>query len=200
MDRRPDGRGLYELFIHRSVIADINRHLDGADGDPHFGFMLGHACRCPKSGVNYSVVDTAIAAPEVFAEEASGSYLIRAWAEARSAFADHTGLLVGWYHSHQLLGLILSESDEDANGRYFDQPWQASIIVVPGSKGPLGGVFRLYPDAEMAERRRPSPFYELHDESTSQADAATLSAVKWRNYGIDHREPSYEPQAPPQVS
>jgi len=177
----------------------MNRHLDGAAADPHFGFMLGHACKCPNSGVLYSVVDTAIAAREVLAEEASGAFLIRAWAEARSAFADHTGVLLGWYHSHHLLGLMLSGSDEESNERYFGLPWQASIIVVPDSKGPLGGVFRLYPDAGEAERRQPSRFYELHDERMDQADAKLLSSVVWTNYEVREGGPDYEPQSPPEV-
>jgi len=192
LDTHPTGKAPYEFFIQRSVIADINRHLDGGDRDPRFGFVLGHTCRCPTTGVQYSVADTAIAAREVLVEEASGAYLIRAWAEARSAFADHAGVLLGWYHSHHLLGLMLSESDEEVNERYFSQPWQASIVAVPDSKRCLGGVFRLDPDAGVAERRRPSRFYELHDEPTDAASEASASAVIWTNYEVGREEPRSE--------
>lgn len=197
MDTHPTGKAPYEFFIQRSVIADINCHLDGGDRDPRFGFVLGHTCRCPTTGVQYSVADTAIAAREVLVEEASGAYLIRAWAEARSAFADHAGVLLGWYHSHHLLGLMLSESDEEVNERYFSQPWQASIVAVPDSKRCLGGVFRLDPDAGVAERRRPSRFYELHDEPTDAASEASASAVIWTNYEVGREEPIEEPSQEP---
>jgi len=197
LDGGPEGDGPYEYFVQRNVLVSINRHLDGADRESHFGFMLGHACRCPKSGVNYSVVDTAIAAQEVLAEEASGAYLIRAWAEARPAFADHTGVLLGWYHSHRLLGLMLSESDEETNERYFAQPWQASIVVVPDPRRPLGGVFRLNPGAGVAERRRPSRFYELHESLVDKSAPTVESAMSWTNYRIDSGEPPPMPQAPP---
>lgn len=193
LDSRPTDTRPYEFFIRRSVIAGINRHLDGRDRDPRFGFVLGYACRCPTTGVRYSVADTAIAAREVLVEEASGAFLIRAWAEARSAFADHAGVLLGWYHSHHLLGLTLSESDEEVNERYFSQPWQASIVAVPDSKRGLGGVFRLDPDAGVAERRRPSRFYELHDEPTDAASEASASAVIWTNYEVSREEPIEEP-------
>lgn len=199
LDGRSTGTGPYELFIQRSVIADINRHFDGADRDSRFGFMLGHVCRCPTTGIHYSIADMAIAATEVLVEEASGANLIRAWAEARSAFADHTGVLLGWYHSHHLLGLMLSESDEEVNERYFGQPWQAAIIAVPDSKRPLGGVFRLHPDAGVAERRRPSKFYELHDRPTDGASDTIASAVSWTNYEIDHDEPGEQRQDRPAV-
>ena len=204
-DRRPEGSGPYEFFIQRSVIVGINDHVSGTDQEPHFGFLLGHPCRCPATGVHYSVADTAIAADEVLIEEAAGACLIRAWAEARSVFADHSGVLLGWYHSHQLLGLMLSGSDEDANERYFGQPWQASIVVVPNPKRPLGGIFRLYPDAEAAERRRPSKFYELLDRPTGAADSGgaadsrVASAVIWTNYEIDRREPAVVPEIPAEV-
>lgn len=201
-DRRPEGSGPYELFIQRSVIVSINDHVAGTDQDPRFGFLLGHPCRCPATGVHYSVADTAIAADEVLIEEAAGACLIRAWAEARSVFAEHAGVLLGWYHSHHLLGLMLSESDEDANERYFGQPWQASIVVVPDPRHPLGGVFRLHADAEAAERRRPSRFYELLDRPTGAAgpggaaDPGGASAVIWTNYEIDRREPAVVPEIP----
>ncbi len=187
---RPDS---YETFIHRSVISGINRHVDD-DGEARFGFLLGHLYRCPDTGIRYSVADTAIAATEEFLEDASGSFLIRAWADAQPVFAGHSGVLLGWYHSHLLLGLSLSGSDEDANERYFGQPWQMSIVVVPDPVRPLGGVFRSDPDAGVAERRRPSPFYELLDDREDAVGGAA-SAVVWTNYDIDRGEPVAEVKA-----
>jgi hypothetical protein len=108
-------------------------------------------------------------------------------------------VLLGWYHSHHLLGLMLSESDEAVNERFFGQPWQAAIVAVPNSTGPLGGVFRLYPDAGVAERRRPSEFYELHDKPVDSTSGEVATAVIWTNYEIGREEPSDEPQAPPSV-
>lgn len=190
---RPAGPESYEPFIHRSVIAGINRHVN-EDGEPRFGFLLGHLHRCPDTGIRYSVADTAIAATDVLLEDASGSYLIRAWADAQSVFAGHSGVLLGWYHSHLLLGLSLSGSDEDANERYFGQPWQTSIVVVPDPVRPMGGVFRFDPDAGVAERRRPAPFYELLDDQEDSV-AGAASAVVWTNYEIDRGEPVAEVKA-----
>ncbi len=198
-DLRPEGRRPYALFIQRSVIVGINDHVTGTDQDPRFGFLLGYPCRCPATGVHYSVADIAIGAGEVLVEEAAGACLIRAWAEARSVFAEYSGVLLGWYHSHHSLGLMLSKSDEDANQRYFGQPWQVSIVVVPDPKRPLGGVYPMYTDAEAAERRPPSPFYELLDEPTVVADLEVASAVIWTNYEIDRGEPAVEIEAPPEV-
>ena len=149
--------------------------------------------------MHYTVADTAIAASEFLVEEEAGACLIRAWAEARSVFAAHSGVLLGWYHSHHFPGLMLSESDEDANERYFGERWQASIVVVPDPARPVGGVFRLYADAEAAERRLPSRFYELLDKPTGVADVGVSSAVIWTNYEIDRGEPAVEFEGPPDV-
>jgi hypothetical protein len=189
---RPAGPESYEPFIHRSVISGINRHVDD-DEEARFGFLLGHLYRCPDTGIRYSVADTAIAATEEFLEDASGSFLIRAWADAQPVFEGHSGVLLGWYHSHRLLGLSLSGSDEDANERYFGKPWQLSIVVVPDPVRPLGGVFRFDPDAGVAERRKPSPFYELLDDD--KAGARTASAVVWTNYDIEKGGPVAEVKA-----
>lgn len=188
-DDRPPGPGPYESFIHRSVITGINSHVNDDDRESRFGFLLGHLHRCPDTGIHYSVADTAIAAREVLKEEASGAYLIRAWADSQPEFAGYSGVLLGWYHSHQLLGLTLSGSDEDANERYFNEPWQMAIVVVPDPVRPLGGVFRSDPNAGVTERRSPSPFYELLDERTRTV-GETASAVVWTNYDIDRGEPA----------
>jgi len=185
----PAGSGAYELFIRRSVIAGINRHVNDPEQEPRFGFVLGHLYQCPDTGICYSVADTAIAAREVLNEEASGSYLIRAWADAQAVFAGHSGVLLGWYHSHQLLGLTPSVSDEDARERYFGHRWQMSIVVVPDSVRPLGGVFRSDPEAGISERRTPSPFYELLDDQAGPSGGAA-SALVWTNYDLHKPDPS----------
>lgn len=176
------GQQLPEFFLQSAVLAGIDRHVRSADGEPRFGFLLGYLCRCPNTGIQYSMVDTALAAREVFEEQAPGDALVRAWAEAESDFAGHSGQLLGWYHSHHLLGLMSSEADEQVNGEFFRRPWQASVIVVPGKDTLLGGVFRHDPSSPIAERRRPTPFYELLETAGTAEQMDAASAMAWTNY------------------
>jgi len=173
----------YPLFIEHDVLAGVNRHLVKEEREARFGFLLGRLFFCPQLGVNYAVADTAVAAREVLAEEASGADLIRAWSEAQSVFAGHTGLLLGWYHSHHdRLGLQLTEADRDTNARYFDAPWQCAIVVAPEREPLVGAVFRHRGAGTGGGGERPAPFHELltapHGGEIGSAD----SAMAWTNY------------------
>jgi hypothetical protein len=173
----------YPLFIEHDVLAGVNRHLVKEEREARFGFLLGRLFFCPEVGVNYAVADTAVAAREVLNEEASGADLIRAWSEAQSVFAGHTGLLLGWYHGHHdRLGLQLTEADRDTNARYFDAPWQCAIVVAPDREPLVGAVFRHRGAGTRGGGERPAPFHELltapHGGEIGSAD----SAMAWTNY------------------
>jgi len=126
-------------------------------------------------------VDRALPAGEEFVEEAPGAYLLRAWADAQPEFRRHPGVLVGWYHSHRLLGLLLSEGDMDANRRYFNEAWQCCVLFVPDETRPLGSVFR--PGAAESGRKPPDPaaFWEVLAEDESKPGRPVLD---WTNYEV----------------
>jgi proteasome lid subunit RPN8/RPN11 len=187
LESPPPDRAAYQFFIEREALADVNRHLARGDRESRFGFLLGRLFRCPLSGRNYSVADMIVPAREILNEQASGAHLLRAWTEAQSRLGDDPGLLLGWYHSHYLLGLTLSESDFDVNRRYFGSPWQCSIVIVPDLNRALGGVFRPSADRATPEGSRPAPFYELLPDVPSDPLAPVSSAVVWTNYEADRK-------------
>lgn len=180
-------KAAYLFFVEREALADVNRHLAAGDRESRFGFLLGRLFRCPLSGRHYSVADMAVPAREVLDEQASGAYLLRAWTDAQSRLSEDPGLLLGWYHSHYLLGLTLSQSDFDVNRRYFGAPWQCSIVIVPDLNRALGGVFRPSVDGSTPEGSTPSPFYELLPEAPADQLAPVSSAVVWTNYEADRK-------------
>ena len=182
---RPTPDGPYELVFERSVLSEVLRHVSSEQRRSKFGFLLGRLHRCPESGVHYALVDRALPAEEEFAEEAPGAYLLRAWAEAQPEFRRHPGVLIGWYHSHRLLGLLLSEGDEDANRRYFAEPWQCCALFVPDDSRPLGGVFRPSQGARERKPLEPAPFWELATEE----DASARPVLDWTNYESREAEP-----------
>lgn len=175
----------HAVFVQHDVLAGVSRHLAGDETEARFGFLLGHLFRCPETGRGYVIADTAVAAREVLAEEASGAYLTRAWSEAQSVFTGHSGLLLGWYHSHWRLGPVPSEADMETAARYFAAPWQFSIVVVPEEENPQGGVF--HHDTGEAAAPKPVPFYELLGAPHGGDLEAVRLAIAWSNH---------EPQVP----
>lgn len=187
----------HAVFLQHDVLVGISRHLGGDEREARFGFLLGHLFRCPESGRDYVVADTAVAAREVLTEEASDACLIRAWSEAQSVFSGHSGLLLGWYHSHWRLGPVLTEADIETAVRYFPAPWQFSIVVVPDERDPRGGVFHHVP-GEAGATPRLVPFYERLGEP-HDGDLETVElAIAWSNH--EPRAPTLPPpQEPPRV-
>ncbi|MEJ2483854.1 MAG: hypothetical protein P8049_12280 [Gemmatimonadota bacterium] len=190
MPAPPAADGPYEFVIERSALAAMFRHvsegrLTGDARESRFGFLLGRLHRCPVTGLHYGVVDTVLPAAEAFAEDAPGAYLLRAWADAQPEFRRHPGVLLGWYHSHHLLGLLLSEGDEDANRRYFGEPWQSCVLFVPDDARPLGSLFRPGIGAAAREPLTPQPFWELPEED----EPVGRSALDWTNYEPRRAEP-----------
>jgi proteasome lid subunit RPN8/RPN11 len=168
----------------------MSRHATGDQRESRFGFLLGRLHRCPESGVHYALVDRALPAREEFVEETPGAFLLRAWADAQPEFRRHPGVLVGWYHSHRLLGLLLSEGDMDANRRYFSEPWQCCVLFAPDETRPLGSVFRPGVDDSSRNSPDPSAFWEVPsgDESVTTAPPA----LDWTNYEIRRDSPESE--------
>ncbi|MCL7976459.1 MAG: hypothetical protein M8863_04040 [marine benthic group bacterium] len=190
----PDGP--YEIVVRRESLAEMSRHVSGDKRESRFGFLLGRLHRCPVSGLHYAVVDTVLPAAEEFAEDAPGAYLLRAWADAQPEFRRHPGVLLGWYHSHHLLGLLLSEGDEDANRRYFSEPWQSCVLFVPDDARPLGCLFRPGISRAAGGALNPEPFWELPDENGKGG----RPSLDWTNYELRKAEPIAGLPAPAEVA
>jgi proteasome lid subunit RPN8/RPN11 len=180
----PAETGPYELFIARSALRQIDRRSETEGKESHFGFLLGNLYRCPESGVHYSVVDRVVPADEPMSEDTPDPYLLRAWADSQSVFREHGGVLIGWYHTHYLLGLMLSEGDREMNERYFGQPWQCCVLVVPDAVRPMGAVFRPPAEGGAAEGE-PGPFRELMAIEDIPPTDPIPTAVRWKNYAAD---------------
>ena len=180
----PAESGPYELFLTRSIFRRIRDQIGAEEARPSFGFILGRLYRCPESGVHYAVGDDVVPAQEPMSEDAPDPYLLRAWAGERETFAEHGGVLLGWYHAHRLLGLILSEGDREMNERYFSQPWQCCLLSVPDPARPMGAVFRPSAGRE-GGGEAPAPFRELLAVEAMPTAGPLPTALRWKNYVPD---------------
>jgi len=179
----PAESGPYELFFARSALRQINRHSEAEGRESRFGFLLGNLYRCPESGVHYSVIDRVLAKDEPISEDAPDPFLLRAWADSQDEFREHGGALIGWYHTHYLLGLMLSEGDREMNDRYFGQPWQCSVLIVPDPPRSMCAVFR--PSSEGSTEGELASFRELLAVEDIPASGPIPTAVRWKNYTAD---------------
>ena len=183
----PDGpaeSGPYELFFARSALRRIGSQTGAEENRSSFGFILGRLYRCPESGVHYAVADEIVPAQEPMSEDAPDPYLLRAWAGTQEAFDRHGGVLVGWYHVHRLLGLILSEGDREMNERYFSRPWQCCLLSVPDPARPMGAIFRPSATPE-GGGDVPAPFRELLAVEAMPSAGPLPTALRWKNYVPD---------------
>jgi len=180
----PAVSGPYELFLARSVIRRIAENSEIEGTESRFGFLLGHLYRCPESGVHYAVADRVVPTDEPMSEDAPDPFLLRAWADSQAIFSEHGGVLIGWYHTHYLLGLMLSEGDREMNERYCGQPWQCSVLTVPDPARPMGAIFR--PSAAQAGAEgEPAPFRELLALEDMPSRGPISTAFRWKNYVPD---------------
>ncbi|MEN8145888.1 MAG: hypothetical protein ABFS14_13195 [Gemmatimonadota bacterium] len=186
--------GLYEVVFTQTVLRQVKEHVGRGGKEARFGFLLGELYRCPKSSMQYVVIDTGIPSDEPFSEDAPGRCLESAWSAVRERASRHSGVLVGWYHSHHLLGPDESEADQDAGQHYFAEAWQCGLIIVPDHRDPKGGVYR--PAGTGDDKNSPAPFYELLDESAGRGRAHTV--LDWANYEAD-RDTEFERVVPDEI-
>ncbi len=179
----PATSGPYELFIGQAALAGATSHVSADSREACFGFMVGSLFRCPDSGIHYALVDRTLAAAEPFSEDAPATYLLRAWADFQQEFQEHGGVLLGWYHSHYLLGLFLSEGDQETNRRYFAEPWQCCMLIVPDPERPMGAIFR--PQEGGRIDGEPAPFRELLLPGAVPAEGPLPTVLNWTNYEAD---------------
>ncbi|MFQ5747591.1 MAG: hypothetical protein ACE5HF_10295 [Gemmatimonadota bacterium] len=172
----------YEFFLTQAALRALHRSVAAHAEAPSFGFLAGRLFRCPQTRLHYAVVERLLTAREPFAEEAPQAYLLRAWETARPDLGRRPGVLLGWYHTHELLGPFLSETDVEACRQFFGEPWQCAIVIVPGDPC-TGGLFRGLASDEAPSR--PSSFYELLDPGSRGGRVADVSVLGWTNHGTD---------------
>lgn len=112
---------------------------------------------------------------------------------------------VGWYHSHTRGGLALSPSDRELHERYFGEPWQVAMVLLPRYSKPTRiGLFGRGPDGALPA----APGFEFESgparvgrpsdtrERTPVADAPEVEAPLPEAPGVDESPPAETPPVP----
>ncbi|MFQ5679015.1 MAG: hypothetical protein ACE5HP_06115, partial [Gemmatimonadota bacterium] len=179
--RTVDG-GSDELFVSQSVFVHILRHLPTVPGEQRFGFLLGNRLRCPATGDAYQLVDATWLAPHPLSERYGSGHFEAALLSARQEAKRLGKVVMGWFHNHStLMGVRLSDHDLRLHSRFFPEPWQCALLIVPHPRRPAGGFLQRrdadqYPGVELV------PFYEVVEEDGTGGWGPLESVVDWENY------------------
>jgi proteasome lid subunit RPN8/RPN11 len=174
----------YPLFITRRAVEAVNAHAPPSESGGVFGFLAGDLCHCPRTGVEYVAVDLLMGLSQPIYGDKATVLMSHTWQPLQQQLAGVKRHLLGWYHSHPPLGLMLTPGDVEAHFAYFPLPWYVALVVNQGHDGPEAGFYRPVPDAPIPVL--PLPFYEIIDPRTRTAEGRLRSFVHWDNYEM-HR-------------
>jgi hypothetical protein len=127
-------------------------------------------------------VEVAVRARRLLPEESSAEILWAALAEVIDpAQADR---VVGWYRTHALTGVYLSEQEARLQETRFGEPWQCAVILAGTPEHPVGGVFQRTETGALS-RSGYAAFFELIDPSSEFAPGWKRTFAGWSNYQTD---------------
>ncbi len=186
-----------DVFVSRSVLAALQKHLASAEGEVG-GLLAGRPFRCPESGRMWIRVEGIEPLPASFPEDAEVEEASARLETLRQSLTDRRNgaQVVGWYHSHALLGVFLSDRDARLHLQRFPLPWQCAMVLVADPRRPAGGLFQPSAPGQIA-RSVYYPFYELLDgEGASGGEGAGAEPMLgWENYVAE--APGLPPRAEP---
>lgn len=191
-----DPRHLPDLpFFRISALREIVAHVRSRPETEVGGLLLGGRRECPVTGRRWIVVDEAVPLAAEEGPETTGeitgrlSRLEAAVSELRGRReAAEEGIPVGWYRSHALLGLFLSEPEARFHDRGFPDPWSLALVLDAGPGMPAV-VFRR--EGEAGSRRTVRiPLCELPEaEASGEGEepgrtgrGGADDVVTWRDY------------------
>ena len=203
--RRP-GDTPFPIFIAQPALAAIHEHLAGPPrpGQGLMGFLVGDLCECPETHVSYVLIDSALRLNQPIYGDRTTDVVTRLWDRIAEQTREQQGHLIGWYHTHPPLPIVLSLLDVETHERYFAEPWQVAMIVGTGSDGlePEAAFFRAA--AVDAWHNTPLQFYELLGEESLRPGGKKRSFVTWKNYRaynpVSDKAPRPRQQAAPPES
>ncbi len=189
-----DDGSAYDIFVSQAALREIQQHVWDTDSKAHWGFLLGVLFECPKTRRNYAVIESVLRGSGFFEEGNQGAILATAWAAMEKERHRVGAELLGWYHSHPHLGVVVSEADAQSHLTRFGDPWHCLLVMTPAGSDPAAGFFRSTGRGGLS-RRHPVPFYELL-EPESLLPSTKRTYLVWNNYGTDDSV-TRETDAPP---
>src|SRR3989442_587289 len=175
------GRGLIpdSIFVAQAAVAALREHAGSAPEKSLLGFLVGDLCQTPDTATRYILVGSLIRVTQPGQGDRTTIVVKALWDRVRAEVKKAGRRLLGWYHTHQDLGIELSSYDVETHERYFTEPWQVAVVIGTAEGEPAAGFYRSGGDESWAATCL--PFYEvLKDESLGEG-GKKRSYVVWKN-------------------
>jgi proteasome lid subunit RPN8/RPN11 len=170
----------YELFVEQQVLRDVETHaMEEIEGS--CGLLTGQLLACRETRVPFVSVEAShrSESPMPVGEDLT-SFREFFWKVGEVA-GRRGRIVVGWYHTHSLLGLQLSERDRQIHVAHFEDEWPCALVVVT-RKGALDGGFFQRNRGDILFRRSTRPFRELVNQKVKPGGGPYVTAVRWASY------------------
>jgi proteasome lid subunit RPN8/RPN11 len=170
----------YELFVASEVLGDVEDHaLEEIEGS--YGLLTGRLLACKETRVPFVSVEASHRSdsPMPVGEDLA-SFREFFWKVGEVA-ARRGRILVGWYHTHSLLGLQLSERDRQVHVAHFRDEWPCALVVVTRHGASEGGFFQR-DRGDILFRRSTRPFRELMSQRVEPGGGPYVTSLAWSNY------------------
>lgn len=175
-----------DLFLTARVLREVKEHLASGAGNEVGGLLAGDLFRCPDSGRIWVRVESAVPIPGPLPEQAGVQELEKSLKAVEKRAPEEGARWLGWYHSHALLGVFLSERDARFHQKRFPEPWQLALVVLADPERPGGGIFQPAQRGSVV-RSLYLPFWELRDAEDGATDAPRATALNWQNYATQEQ-------------
>jgi proteasome lid subunit RPN8/RPN11 len=170
----------YELFVEPEVLRDVEAHaLEEIEGS--YGLLTGRLLACNETRVPFVSVEAShrSSSPMPVGEDLT-SFREFFWKVGEAA-GRRGRVLVGWYHTHSLLGLQLSERDRQVHVAHFQDEWPCALVVVTRHGASEGGFFQR-DRGDILFRRSTRPFRELVSQRVEPGGGPYVTSLAWANY------------------
>ena len=180
--RRGPG-GAFPVFLEQQAISAIQAHHQSAGKQGIMGFLVGDLCRCPTSQVKYVIIDSTVRLNQAVYGDKTLVIISRLWDRLQDELQRSEGHLIGWYHSHPPMAVVLAPGDVETHMQYFTRPWHTALVLGMDREGPVAGLFRPGPGDTWPTVSL--PFYELIDDPDHLAGGFKTSILPWQNFVTD---------------
>ena len=170
----------YELFVEQEVLRDVEDHAQ-EEIDGSYGLLTGRLLACKKTKIPFVSVEATHRSDSPMPDGDDLTSFRGFFWEVREAVERRGRIVVGWYHTHSLLGLQLSERDRQLHVAHFHDEWPCALVVVMRRGTSEGGFFQR-DRGDILFRRSTRPFRELVKQRVKPGGGPYVSSVVWENY------------------
>ncbi|MCK5412735.1 MAG: hypothetical protein KAJ67_11595, partial [Gemmatimonadetes bacterium] len=170
----------HELFVDQEVLRRVNSHAhEGIEGA--YGLLTGDVRVCRVTRVPFVHAEAAHRSERPLPVDNDLSSFREFFWEIREEAGRNGRIIIGWYHTHTLLGLQLSERDRRLHVSHFHDDWSCALVVV-GREGTTEGGFFQRDRGETLFRRAARPFREIINQRVKPGGGPYATTVSWTNY------------------